>query len=50
MREEFDKEAAAKEAREAEATVEDDIIEEEREVLEHPLGQVEVDRGAFKEE
>ena len=27
-----------------------DVVEQEREVLEHPLGQVEVDRGAFEEE
>ena len=27
-----------------------DVVEQEWEVLEHPLGQVEVDRGAFEEE
>ena len=36
LREEFDKEAAAKEAREAEATVEDDIIEEEDDQTSEP--------------
>ena len=36
LREEFDKEVAAKEAREAEATVEDDIIEEEDDQTSEP--------------
>ena len=27
-----------------------DVVEQEWEVLEHPLGQVEVDRGALEEE
>ena len=27
-----------------------DVVEEEREVLEHPLREVEVDRGALEEE